>query len=229
MWRGLLDLLLPRRCCGCGAVEAETPFCAECRVLVERVPPWVCVGCSRVLPEARGSSRCSGCAAEPPPYAELLAPFVYGGPVATAIRRLKYRGGREVARLLAPFLAEAAKQGVDGDAIVAPIPLHAERRLLRGYDQALLLALELSRTLRLPCKAELLVRTRRTEPQVGAGREGRGANLRGAFQASPLAASRKVLLVDDVVTTASTARAAAEALRDAGAGEVWVIALARAL
>lgn len=157
-----------------------------------------------------------------------MAPFAHGGAVAQAIYRLKYRGRREVARSLAPLLSTAASGMLAGVDAIAPIPLHPARRRSRGYDQALLLARELSRLSRRPLRPRLLSRVRETQQQVGLDREGRGRNLDGAFEASPAARGLRIALVDDVVTTGATARAAAGALALVGAKGVVVLALARA-
>jgi len=238
MWRGLIDLLFPRSCAACGRRPAAGPFCAACSLRLEVPPAWRCACCAGPLPLPVGlrglarraeerPGRCADCAGGAP-FAAIRAAFTHGGAAAEAVHRLKYRGRREVARTLAPLLAAAAVIDRGRIDAVAPIPLHAARRRERGFDQAALLARETARLLGLPLRPALLVRTRQTQQQVGLDRAERQRNLAGAFSAAPQAAGLRVALVDDVVTTGATARAAAEALRAAGAREVRVIAVARA-
>lgn len=237
MWTGLLDLLFPPGCAACGARPAAGPFCAGCSSRIETLPQLRCPRCAGPLPtfgrsdgrrEGEGAPLCPDCAEALPPFVRLTACFVHGGAVADAIHRLKYRGRREVARPLGGLLATVAR--LDRDAVdgIVPIPLHRSRLRERGFDQAALLARALSRQLGLPLLVGLLRRTRDTAHQVGLDRAGRRRNVAGAFRASPRAVGRRLLLVDDVVTTCATAREASRALLDAGAREVRVVAVARA-
>lgn len=148
--------------------------------------------------------------------------------MAEAIYRLKYRGRREIARSVAPLLGGACAGALAAVDAIVPIPLHLERRRERGYDQALLLARALSSFSRRPLLASLLVRRRNTQQQVGLDRLARAGNMADAFWAGPGGKGLSVALVDDVVTTGATSRAAADALSRAGASRVVVVALARA-
>ncbi len=113
--------------------------------------------------------------------------------------------------------------------VIVPVPSHWRRRLWRGFDQAAVLARELSRHLGVPV-AEALRRTRHTDPQAGLARRQRRLNVRGCFRAAApeTVRGRRVLLIDDVLTTGATANAAAAALKEAGAARIGVFTLARA-
>jgi ComF family protein len=148
-----------------------------------------------------------------------------------ALHQLKYAGER---RLVAPLGAAAAARwrvaGAGGDLLV-PVPVHAERARRRGYDQAVLLAAEVSRCLDVPW-LEALERSRNTRPQFDLGRIARRTNVAGAFalaRPSPAARieGRWIVLVDDVVTTGSTLVACAEVLYRAGAVAVSALTVAR--
>jgi ComF family protein len=160
-----------------------------------------------------------------------LADTTHLNPLAVAVRALKYRGERAVARCLGRALAE--RHPLDRDTVVVPVPLHPSRLRERGYNQALLLARALVRRVppsgatRLVPRA--LVRLRPTPTQATLAAAARRANLRDAFTARPDAplGDRTVALVDDVVTTGATADACAAALRRAGAARVVVYAVGR--
>lgn len=199
--------------------------------LLDALAPPTCAACDA---ESRGAF-CEGCAARLEPAAlrrfegvPLITLGKYAPPLSSAIVRLKYECRPELARCLGRLLARQLEPLAlaPGTAFV-PVPLHARRLATRGYNQAALLARELARFRALPCRPRLLMRTRDTEHQVGKARRARLTNARDAFalrQAGP----KRVVLVDDVVTTGATVRACAETLALGGIMVVAVAALAEA-
>ena len=157
-----------------------------------------------------------------------------------AIHALKYGGLCPASQPLGQFLAHAIAQlaGVaPAELLAIPVPLHRSKQTGRGFNQALLLAVSALSVLRrthsawrLELRSDILTRHRDTESQAGLTPRQRRLNLRGAFRVSDSAAvnGKHVLLIDDILTTGATARAAAKALVDAGAETVWVATLARA-
>jgi len=150
--------------------------------------------------------------------------------MAFAIHALKYRGKRQLARPLAGYLiAHLDAHPLRFDAL-APVPLHPQRLALRGYNQAALLAQEITRARGVPTREDLIARTRPTPPQIHLSRRERRQNMLAAFapvQGRTLNGDA-VLLIDDVCTTGATLQACAEALCDAGAGDIWALTVARA-
>jgi ComF family protein len=224
--RSIPALLFPDRCAACDSL-CEGPFCAACADTLIAVP----AGCplcgepgDEALLLALRPRRCARCRASPPSFARAEAPYLLGGALADAVHRFKYEGREELARGLATLFAGCEPPRAD---VVAPIPLHPRRLRRRGYDQAALLARQVSRQWGLPTRA-LLRRTRATPQQVGSDRRRREENVRGAFRALPAAAGRRICLIDDVLTTGATAAEAAGTLLGAGAIRVEVRALARA-
>ena len=185
------------------------PRCAGC----DAPGAWFCVACRDLCdPVRRG---------------RLHAASAYGGPIARAIHRFKYRGeralGNELGALVASCVARDLASGVALD-VVVPAVLHRERARERGYDQARLLGAVVARETGLPLRAPLR-RVRAAAPQATLDRRRRVENLRGAF-ISEAGALRdlRVALVDDVVTTGATLQAASSALRAAGARDVrWYV------
>ncbi len=223
------ELLFPEKCPACDALgDGRLGLCDRCAASLYPVGA-CCPRCA--LPEEGPGVLCRRCAKLPPPFERVVAPWRYGGELAVALRRLKFGGpgggGRgELARPLATLWRGTWPPEAD---MVAPVPLHPSRLRVRGFGQAQALA-EAARRLfgGPPVDATALVRVRATDEQARLGRAARRRNVAGAFLAAPRVAGRRVVLVDDVVTTGATAAAAARALRAAGAASVTVLALARA-
>jgi ComF family protein len=176
----------------------------------------------------------------PPRFVRAVAYGLYQGKMKAAIHALKYGRLHPAARGLGQMLAEAIAR-LAGEApaemLVVPVPLHRSKLAGRGFNQARALAEQALGILReshpewhLTLAPSTLMRLRPTVSQAGLSSRGRRLNVRGAFTVSDpaTAASKHILLVDDILTTGATARAAALALTRAGAASVWVATLARA-
>jgi ComF family protein len=224
----LLELLYPPACIACVKVMPVTvAFCETCDRARERLPLARCRTCAEPGTFPRG--RCPRCHDAPPPFARAWAPFAHEGPLARAIHRYKYEDHPELAPALAGLLASECQHFLaQAPHLLVALPLHGQRFRERGYDQAQLLVESLARLTGGEASLGLLHRARATRRQVGLSETERALNVAGAFRASPCVAGRDVLLVDDVLTTGATVRAAASALRQAGAHRVEVLALARA-
>ena len=219
----LLRVLLPPLCLNCAKeLDAPNGVCRACRAAVRPINGPVCDCCGTPL---GASGLCLACQTEPPAFEKLRVAAVYAEPLSCLLAGFKYRRKTVYKRYLAELLDSVAMQG-EYD-LVTFVPLHFSRQLRRVYNQAALLARELARLKGLRC-SRLISKTRRTQTQVGLERRQRRRNLRGVFKARPVDGLR-ILLIDDVVTTGATMRAAAAALKAAGAAEVHCLGVARAL
>ena len=236
----VLDLVFPAVCPVCHARSDDRlhrPFCQACWAALPLLPDPGCRICGRVFVGLPAGLACEACRREPPPFDYARAVAAYRDGMRAAIHALKYRGRTAVAAPLAALLAEAgarllaapgAGPEIPLDGIV-PVPLHPARLAERGFNQAELLAAPCAERWRRPLLGHALVRVRPTQPQTELDAAGRRRNVAGAFAvARPAAvAGRRLLVVDDVLTTGATVWAAARALRQAGAASVGVLVLAR--
>jgi ComF family protein len=234
-----LDLIAPGFCRQCGGEVAcgRDPFCAACL----RTLPWIARACARCGTPAvnppRLPERCFACAPHAFHFDLAAAGGGYQGPLRTAILRYKFEGDRAVLPLLREALARAARSeavaaAVSGAGAIVPVPLHFAKSWWRGRDPAGELAHELARILGAasggPAVARLLRKVRWTPSQVHLPEGPRRRNLRGAFAAVDGAVvPPAVILVDDVLTTGTTASRCALALKEAGVQTVIVLAAAR--
>lgn len=232
--RALADYALPPRCPGCGAiVGGDLQFCVACWTSLDFLDGQACLRCSIPLPSALpGPVECGACLASPPPYHGAPAAVAYGPVARTVAMRLKYGRRLGHARLMGQLMARRLAALDAGDAmLLVPVPLHRWRLWSRGFNQAALVAEELTRRTGVPHDHHLLVRRKATASLRGQSRRARERIVEGAFalvaDAKVRAAGRHLVLIDDVHASGATLRAAARALRRSGATRVSALCWAR--
>jgi ComF family protein len=232
--RGFVGLVYPPSCIACGAATGVPhALCAGCwsgvrfieRPYCERLgtPFSVDLGAPGLLSPAALS--------DPPVYGRARAVARYDATARRLVQRLKYEDRLDLAGALGAMMARAGGELLAEADVVVPVPLWRWRLWHRRFNQAALLARAATRGSGVPVAPDLLARVRRTRAQVGLSRAARAENLQGAFRVPEAARARlqakRVLLVDDVLTTGATANAAARALLRGGAAAVDVLVFAR--
>lgn len=226
------DLLMPPCCLVCRArIGTHHLLCPACWKDINFIRPPLCDVLGVPLPFDTGERTVSaGVIANPPAYDRARAVAHFSGSMRTLVHHLKYADRHDARTLFGRWMAEAGRDLQPGIDVIVPVPLSRLRLLLRHFNQAAVLASELSRQTGVPMNPMLLQRLRWTKSQVGMTRDQRRRNIAGAFgvprHRRAWLKGRHVLLVDDVVTTGATVEACARALKRAGAVRVDVLALA---
>jgi len=222
------DLLFPRRCPVCGGVAMPKGrlICPACLKQLSFVSSPACMKCGKEI-GSREQEYCADCIRRKKSFTRGFALLNYDSRAAVSMAAVKYHNKREYldfyARAAALRFGKQFRQA--GIQVIVPVPVHASRLKTRGFNQAAVLAEKLSAELGIPWE-ELLNRVKKTDPQKSLGSAERLKNLRGAFEAEQEAGKwERVLLVDDIYTTGSTAEICSRALLKTGVKQVFVFAV----
>ena len=233
MLRPLLDFLFPPQCLICNTVvPAHGTLCLTCWQQVGFITDPYCACCGQPFEFALGKDMmCGDCLRERPVYGRARAVFRYNEHSRALVTKLKYADQTHLCAVYGGWLANFGKELVAVSDLIVPVPLHYWRFVGRRYNQSALLAQALARHCGLPVLPDGLKRIRATRPQPGLTRKQRWQNVQGAFAMPPRHASsikgKSILLIDDVMTTASTINECTKTLLDNGALQVNVMTLAK--
>lgn len=225
------DLLFPMVCPLCEkAVAFEAGFCPSCEegFAASRINGPACRVCGQPFASSNAVLHtCGECIKNPPPFIQAISAYIYEGILHDAICAFKFNGRVHLAKRLGALIADAALFDAKAQ-LIMPVPLHITRLRQRGFNQSLLLSREVGAALSIPIDYDSLHRIRPTDAQSGLNAADRRLNVKGAFiVARPeVVKDKRILLIDDVLTTAATVREAATMLKTAGA-VVQVLTLAR--
>lgn len=232
----LLDFLFPPLCHVCKRFiphAGRLHICPSCRERMPAPPHPLCPICGIPFSSTGDDHCCSSCLKHPPPFHAARAALLHDGPGRDLVHAFKYNAMPHLRRPLALLVVEQLTDFVTAwqPDLIVPVPLHVRRLRSRGFNQVLLVGELLAREWRIPLCRRALRRVRWTEPQVSLAAGLRRENVRNAFSVTgtPLVSGRRVLLVDDVFTTGSTVEECSRVLVRAGAEQVLVITLTRAL
>lgn len=226
------DLLFPPHCPGCGGRLDPDPggaLCPTCRRDLPSPGEPLCAGCG--IAGATDTAFCPSCRGHHD-MDDVVFAAPYAGTAKELVHRFKYRADFAAGRFLAHLLATRIDTALPGSVdLLVPVPLHRRRLAGRGFNQAALLARDIARRLELRVAVAALGRAGNTRSLAGLHPEERARELRGAFtvRRPERIAGRRVLLVDDVLTTGTTAEGCCRALKTAGARWVGVAVAARVL
>jgi ComF family protein len=229
------DFIVPPHCLLCRTPSRATAsLCADCWDKLRFIDEPCCPRLGIPFPYDPGLGQVSAAAlADPPPWSRARAAVAYDDASKEIVHALKYRDRHEAGLLMSRLMARAGSRLIADAEVVVPVPLHRWRLWQRRFNQAAILARQLCIDSPKRFQPLVLMRARATRPQVGLDHEARQKNVRGAFlipdERTAMIAGRRVLLVDDVMTTGATARASASALLKAGASEVDVLTFALVL
>lgn len=227
-----LDVIMPPLCLSCAArIDQPGGLCAVCWSQLSFIDEPCCAMWGEPFAYDAGAGLLSARAlARPAPWSRLSAAVIFNDQSARLIHALKYHDRMETAALMVRLMRRASRNILGEGGMLVPVPLHRFRLWRRRYNQAALLAHALAQMSDLAYRPELLVRHRHTRSQVGLQQKEREANIRAAFSVPETArlavAGKRIVLVDDVLTTGSTLWAAAETLLKAGARQVDVAVFA---
>jgi ComF family protein len=226
------DLILPPLCIACrGPIAEHGVLCPTCWQGIDFITPPVCQRLGLPLPYSEDGPSISAVALRhPPAFARARAPARFSGVMRGLIHRFKYADRHEATGFFVRLMLSAGAELIRDADLIAPVPLHPRRLWQRRYNQAAILAKQIAGASGVPCAVDLLSRKRRTPSQVGMSREERRRNVAAAFIVRPRSLpgirGKRILLIDDVITTGSTLSACAATLEQAGAAAVDCLAIA---
>lgn len=232
-----LDSVLPPRCLKCGIVVAAqggAALCPSCWQGLSFLSPPCCACCGQPFDFDLGAGAlCGACTQAPPAFDRARSVLRYDEASRDLVLAYKHADRTSLTPAFAAWLKRAGDTLIGDADIIAPVPLHWSRLFGRRYNQAALLAVALGDLTGKPVIADLLIRKRATAKQGHLGRLARQRNVAGAFALHPrrrgALTGKRVLLIDDVITTGATVTNCAKVLRQAGASAVDVLALARVI
>ena len=234
-FRAVLDFISPPLCHLCRSYisdAGELHICPACR---ERLPPVLsplCNVCGIPFVGAGADHTCGDCLTDRPYYDSARAALLYDGAARDLIHSFKYNNRTHLRRPLALLSLEHLAPFLTGRAseLIVPVPLHRNRLRSRGFNQSVLLGALFSERLSIPMLKDGLIRIRKTTPQVDLSAVERKQNVKGAFSVKfpELVQGKRILLIDDVMTTGSTMNECAKVLKKAGAEVVAAAVVARA-
>ncbi|MBE5923056.1 MAG: ComF family protein [Lachnospiraceae bacterium] len=227
---GIINLLYPTVCPVCGGVLAygEKGGCGSCEKTLQWVTEPSCLKCGKMLDNDE-DEYCSDCREIPKSYDKGFPVFCYEGPIKDSLYAFKYKNQRHQAAFYVDSIFKRYGEELNSLNLsgIVPVPVHKQKKRTRGYNQAELIATELSKRLNVPVFPNYLERTRKTNPQKELDANERMKNLKNAFKIGENDVKLdKVLIVDDIYTSGATIEACTQALKNKGIRNIYYVSVA---
>jgi ComF family protein len=226
------DLLFPARCFLCNSITAETGLCVDCWQEINFISPPYCKKCGHPFDvEIDKNVLCGNCISSPPPYKQAFGLFKYDEHSRKIIHKIKYSDKTNFIPYFTNILSFGAKEIIGKVDIILAVPMHRLKYLSRKYNQSQLIAYNLAKQNRKLYYPDLIIKAKVNKPQSGLSKKERKANVAGVFAVKEkyraTMKGRKLLLIDDVMTTGETINACTKLLLKKGCKSVYVLTLAR--
>jgi ComF family protein len=226
----LKDICFPLTCCNCGQFVDSEGLCSECWKTIKWTGDPKCRICGIPF-EIDVDMLCPECLRKKPHFDKAISVFEYDDFSKDMILKFKHGDMTFMSRQLAAWIYRASENEIKNADIIVPVPIHFFKRLKRKYNQSELLAQELEKISGIPCEPRILQKIKSTPQQEGLSRSTRLKNINGSFgvnpEYSPRLNAKTVVLLDDVLTTGSTAGECSKILKKHGATKVIVLTIAR--
>ena len=226
----LFDYILPPCCLSCSELTANSKgFCATCWHKLNFIAKPYCISCGQKLNiSIFEDMECAKYLHKKPVYNIARSLVKFDEHSKKVIHAFKYQDKTGLAKVFAKLMTERYGLELSKADLIAPVPMHKLKRLFRLYNQSHILAKEIATLLKKPLKSDLLIKAKWTKPQASLPKSAREKNLSGSlkFNTKYLIEGKNIILVDDVITTGTTVKQCTKLLKNAGANDVYILAIA---
>lgn len=230
IYHNIIDYLLPKRCLACANLTQEAnSVCGSCFKDLNFIAAPFCACCGREFAlDLPGNQKCLSCIEKAPSFDRSRSLFKFDEYSKKIIHSFKYYDKTILARYFADMLVARYQSELTGSDVIVPVPMHRFKRLFRMYNPAGELASAIGKVIDLPIYNDILVKTKWTRAQTSLSRKGRAENIKGSLALKNIdqIKNKRIILVDDVITTGATIGLCARLLKKAGAKEVVVLSIA---
>jgi ComF family protein len=232
MWKNLINLIFPTRCVACESYNTQADICSDCWSKLTFITKPYCNLCS--LPFAYEDDQdtiCGHCIKQKPQYDKAIAILKYNPDSQKLIHSFKYRDQLHILNYLVNLMSNIGKDIIQEADIIIPVAMYKYKLLKRGYNQAALLAMKIASKNKIPYLPQVLIKKKNSIAQIGLTKEQRIKNIKNTFELNSKfikqVQGKRILLIDDVITTGSTINECCKILRKASPSKIFVLTLAK--
>jgi len=234
MFKYLLSLLFPTKCLICESNTPDAGICGECWAKLSFITKPYCASCSFPFAyENEQDMLCGNCIKDAPNYDKAISIMKYDEYCKKLIHKFKYQDQLHVLNYLTKFMINMGKELIRESDFICPVPMHKNKLLKRGYNQAALLAMNISKQCKINYLPDLIVKHKNIQAQAGLLKHQRVKNIKNSFQLNmkyqKKIEGKRILLIDDVITTGATITECCRMIRVAKPSKIFVLTLAKRL